>query len=45
MNVFSQFLGVMLFNTVYEGTLGLEFNGFVFIVCAALKLIPLFLLK
>ena len=45
MNVFAQFLGVMLFNNVYEGTLGLKFNGFVFILCAAVKLIPLFLLK
>lgn len=45
MNVFAQFLGVMLFNNVYEGTLGLKFNGFVFIVCAVVKLIPLFLLK
>jgi len=40
LNVFSQFLGAMLFNNVYEATLGLEFNGFVFMICAALKLVP-----
>ncbi|XP_078357701.1 proton-coupled folate transporter-like [Oculina patagonica] len=45
MSVFSQFLGVMLFNNVYESTLGSSFNGFVFILCAALKLIPLCFLK
>ena len=38
--VVSQFIGVMLFNTLYESTLGLGFNGFVFLVCATIKLIP-----
>ncbi|PFX24836.1 proton-coupled folate transporter-like [Stylophora pistillata] len=39
-NIFSQFLGVMLFNNVYERTLHLTFGGFVFLLCAAIKLIP-----
>jgi len=45
LNVFSQFLGAMLFNNVYEATLGLEFNGFVFMICAALKLVPFGILR
>lgn len=40
-SVISQFLGAMLFNNVYLTTLGHTFNGFVFLLCAAVKIIPL----
>ncbi|XP_020614310.1 proton-coupled folate transporter-like [Orbicella faveolata] len=43
-SVISQFLGAMLFNNVYLRTLGHTFNGFVFLLCAAVKIIPLCLL-
>ncbi|XP_078355894.1 uncharacterized protein LOC144640677 [Oculina patagonica] len=33
-----------MFNNVYRSTLGNTFNGFVFLLCAALKIIPLCLL-
>ncbi|XP_078357699.1 proton-coupled folate transporter-like isoform X1 [Oculina patagonica] len=41
---FSQFVGAMMFNNVYLSTLGHTFNGFVFLLCAAIKIIPLCLL-
>lgn len=40
-SVISQFLGAMLFNNVYLTTLGHTFNAFVFLLCAAVKIIPL----
>ncbi|XP_068743475.1 proton-coupled folate transporter-like [Montipora capricornis] len=36
-----QFAGASIFNYVYEATLSLGFNGFVFLVSVAIKLIPL----
>lgn len=39
-NIFSLSLGMMFFNSVYERTLHLTFGGFVFLLCAAIKLIP-----
>ncbi|XP_078357667.1 proton-coupled folate transporter-like [Oculina patagonica] len=35
-----QLVGAVLFNTVYQATLGLTFQGSVFILCAVLVLIP-----
>lgn len=43
--VLAQFVGVMLFNNVYEATLEMGFNGFVFLVCATIKLIPFTILS
>lgn len=36
----TQLVGAVVFNSVYQATLGLTFQGFVFILCAALVLIP-----
>jgi len=36
----TQLVGAVLFNLVYQATLGLTFQGSVFILCAALVLIP-----
>lgn len=41
LNVVCQFAGATIFNNVYEATLGLDFDGLVFVVCSAMKLIPL----
>ena len=35
-----QLVGAALFNAVYQATLGLAFQGLVFILCAVLMLIP-----
>lgn len=40
-----QFLGATLFYSVYERTLHLTFGGFVFLLCAAIKLIPFCILR
>ena len=41
----TQLVGVVLFNLVYQATLGLTFQGSVFILCAALVLIPFALVR
>ncbi|XP_074614367.1 proton-coupled folate transporter-like [Acropora palmata] len=41
LNMVCQFAGATIFNNVYEATLGLDFDGLVFVVCSAMKLIPL----
>ena len=41
----TQLVGAVLFNLVYQATLGLAFQGSVFILCAALVLIPFVLVR
>ena len=41
----TQLVGAVLFNSVYQATLGLTFQGSVFILCAVLVLIPLALVR
>lgn len=40
-----QLVGAVLFNTVYQATLALKFQGLVFILCAVLILIPFVLVR
>ena len=40
-----QLVGAVVFNTVYQATLGLTFQGSVFILCAVLVLIPFALVR
>ena len=44
-NAVTQLVGAVLFNLVYQATLGLTFQGSVFILCAALVLIPFALVR
>ena len=39
-NTVTQLVGAVLFNLVYQATLGLTFQRSLFILCAALVLIP-----
>ena len=45
LNVFSNFIGAMIFNNVYESTLGIGFNGLVFLLNAGLKTFPLVIIR
>ena len=45
LNIFSMFIGAMIFNNVYESTLGIGFNGLVFVLNAALKIFPLVIIR
>ncbi|XP_073241660.1 proton-coupled folate transporter-like [Porites lutea] len=45
LNIFSMFIGAMIFNNVYESTLGIGFNGLVFVLNAALKIFPLVIIS
>ena len=40
-----QLIGAVLFNTVYQATLSLSFQGLVFLLCAVLILIPFVLVR
>ena len=41
---FTQLVGAVLFNSVYQATLGI-FEGLVFILCAVLVIIPFVLIR
>lgn len=41
----AQLVGAVLLNSVYQATLGLAFQGYVFILCALLVLIPFALVR
>ena len=41
----TQLVGAVLFNTVYQATLALTFQGYVFILCAVMVLIPFTLVR
>ena len=44
-NTVTQLVGAVLFNLVYQATLGLTLQGSVFILCTALVLIPFALIR